>query len=111
MLKTMTLAFLLVGCQTVTIRPGGGEKLATEPDYQERINFMWWGLSPGQVSVDLNTVCGGKTVEQIQSRNNALDVVFGGLTLGIYAPRSARVWCSGASEKNDGSKTKNKEKA
>lgn len=84
---------LMGGCSTVTISADKDVKLSTEPDYNKRKNFFFWGLM-NEHSVDVNAVCEGAAPRQMQSQQTAVDVVLGVVTLGIYAPRSAKVWCS-----------------
>lgn len=96
MLKSWTAALfaaiILSGCATVTIRPEGGEKVVDKPDYQARKNYFFWGLS-GEHTIDVAAVCGDKGVEQIQSQRTFGDGFLGAITLGIYTPKTAMVWC------------------
>ncbi|MGE0173942.1 MAG: Bor family protein [Oligoflexales bacterium] len=113
MLKKIVLAVLLTGCQTVTVRPGGGAKLDTEPNFSETKHFFLFGLVPGSSYVDLHTACGGKGVEQLQARNSFFQVILSSVTFGLYNPRTAQVWCSAeaAPEGKVKGKTKGKRKA
>jgi hypothetical protein len=86
-------AFLLAGCASVTVRPNGGAKTSAKPDYQQSKNYFFWGLA-GEHTIDVTTICEGKTVEQIQSQYTFVNGLLGGITLGIYSPKSAKVWCS-----------------
>ncbi len=90
------LAFLLVmligGCSTVTMNPEVSGKLATSPTYEARKQFYFWGLA-GEHRVDVTKVCGDKKVTQMQSQQTFLDGLLGGITLGIYAPHTVKVWC------------------
>lgn len=88
-------AFALVclsACASATIRPQSGEKVGGKPTYQESKSYFWWGLS-GEHEIDVVEVCKGKEVEQMQSQFTFLDGVKGFFTLGIYAPKTAKVWC------------------
>jgi len=97
MLKSLSAALLaasvLTGCATVTIRPSGGEKIADNPDYQQRKNYFFWGLA-GEHSIDVAQICAAKGVEQVQSLRTFGDGFLGAITLGIYAPKTAKVWCN-----------------
>lgn len=88
----LVLAALLAGCSTVTLRPEGTRKLATEPTHQETLNYYFWGLK-GEHTVDVQAICGDREVLQMQAQDTFGNRVLTVLTLGIYYPRSARVWC------------------
>lgn len=92
--RLLVLGLLLTSCQTVTIRPNSGEKSEREPDFESRQNFFLWGLVPGETYVNVNQACDGEQVSQMQAQNTFLDSFFGLITLGIYAPRTAKVWCN-----------------
>jgi hypothetical protein len=85
-------AMLLAGCASVTVRPEGGDKLAGKPDYQKSKNYFFWGLG-GEHTIDVQEICEEKGVEQIQSQYTFVNGLLGGLTLGIYSPKTAKVWC------------------
>jgi hypothetical protein len=85
-------AFLLAGCASVTIRPDGGTKVAGKPDYQVSKAYFFWGLAK-EHTIDVKEICDDKGVEQIQSQHTFLDGFLGTITLGIYAPKTAKVWC------------------
>ncbi len=95
-MRTLALiaALALASCQTVTIRPGGGPKLGSQPTWESKSAFFIDGLFPGVKVLDLGEICGKRQVEQIQARFGFTDVLLGGLTLGIYTPRTSRVWCA-----------------
>ncbi len=93
------LGFMLIfacfaGCSSVTVRTDALEKTRTPPDYQQRYDYWWWGLE-GTHSVNVREVCRGSEVAQMQSVATIPDVLWAVATLGIYIPRTARVWCGG----------------
>lgn len=79
------------GCYSVTARPDGGFKVATAPNFQERQDFYLWGLV-GESHINTQKVCPNGT-SQIQSQLTFVDGLLNVITLGIYSPQSARVWC------------------
>ncbi|MFK7729995.1 MAG: Bor family protein [Pseudomonadales bacterium] len=83
---------LVTGCSSVTIRPDGGEKDHSEPTYLDSKPFYFWGLD-GNHRVDVNEVCEGANVSQMQTIVTASDYLLGSLTLFIYSPRTVKVWC------------------
>ena len=92
-LPLLGLALLSAGCSTVTMRESGTGNLTSEPTYSDSKSFFLWGLV-GEHHVDLPAVCGGKAASQWQAQNTFVDGLLGVITLGIYAPRTANVWCS-----------------
>ncbi|RUO23910.1 Bor family protein [Aliidiomarina minuta] len=85
-------ALALTACSSVTIQPEQGAKIVSEPDYQQSKPFFLWGLA-GEHRIDVAEVCGGNEPRQMQSLHTPVDGVLNIVTLGIYAPLTARVWC------------------
>ena len=83
---------IALGCSTVTVRPSGDERDSSDPTWQERQKFYWLGLS-GESHIDVTRVCAGRDVTQMQTQQTVGDWFLGLVTLGIYAPRTAKVWC------------------
>ena len=88
----LSLVFILSGCSTVTIATDSREKITSKPTYEERKNFYWWGLK-NEHSVDVQSVCNGTEPVQMQSQQTFNDGFLSVITLGIYYPRTAKVWC------------------
>lgn len=88
---------LLAGCATVTISPAGQPKIKTTPTYEAKQSFFLVGLI-GERHVDVQSICGNRAPRQLQTVDTFSDKLIGGLTLGIYTPRTARVWCEDRSE-------------
>ena len=86
-------AILITGCATITIKPGGGAtRLASSPTYSDWKAFYFWGLA-GEQHVNVQEVCGDKKVVQMQAQDSSGIRLVSILTLGIYTPRTAKVWC------------------
>lgn len=85
---------VLVACSSVTIRPYGGEKDITPPSYQDSKDYYFWGLR-GEHDINVTEICQQKRVMQLQSVNRLSDWALQIVTLGVYYPRTARVWCEG----------------
>jgi hypothetical protein len=92
--KACCLGLLVIttGCYSVTIRPDGGFKVATQPSFEQRQDFYLWGLV-GESHIDTQKVCSSKTPTQMQSQVTVVDALLGLVTLGIYSPETAKVWC------------------
>lgn len=82
----------LSACSSVTLRPTGGDKDRSDPSYQDSKPFYFFGIV-GEYEVDVNEVCDGAEVTQMQTVITSSDYILGLLTLFIYAPRTAKVWC------------------
>ena len=95
-LKKISLLMLLLifisGCASVTIRPQGGPKDNSQADYFDSKPFYLAGLI-GKHKVDVNQACEGNEVTQMQTVTTLSDWLLSLMTLGIYSPRSAKVWC------------------
>ncbi len=83
---------LVAGCSTVTIHPKPTQKFESNPTYEDSKSFYMWGLV-GDQRVDVQEVCNGKEVAQMQSQQTFANGFLTIITLGIYAPHSVKVWC------------------
>uniref|UniRef100_UPI004047FFFD Bor family protein n=1 Tax=Rheinheimera sp. TaxID=1869214 RepID=UPI004047FFFD len=95
MLRLLTAALLisfLAACSTVTIQPQQSAKLSSEPTYKDSKPFFLWGLV-GEHRVDTAVICDGAEPKQMQSQQTFTDGLLGVITLGIYLPHTAKVWC------------------
>ena len=89
----LSLVLFCVSCQTVTISPPGETvKYSNPPNYTESQNFFLFGLI-GEAHIDVASICGDRAVKQMQSQETFLNGLLGTITLGIYSPRTASVWC------------------
>jgi len=78
------------------VRTDNGEENNQAPSFQKSYNYWWWGLK-GEHSINTREICAGYAVEQMQATYTITDALAGLFTIGIYAPRTARVWCGEAS--------------
>lgn len=89
------LVCTLAGCSTVTIVPGGAtnsSKVVSPPTYAQSQSFYLFGLV-GVRHVNVDEVCAGKPVLQMRTEQTVSDAALGLVTLGIYSPHTAKVWC------------------
>jgi hypothetical protein len=89
----VAMVAVVAGCSTVTINKQGDRKISSTPTYQDSKPFFLWGLV-GDHTVDVSQVCTNGEATQMQTQHTFLDGLLGFVTLGIYAPRTAKVWCS-----------------
>lgn len=90
----LILAVLIGGCSSVTMRTDQADKTRHPPAFQQSYDYWWWGLK-GEHSVNVREACQGKNVTQVQSVTTIPNLLATIFTLGIYQPRSARIWCEG----------------
>ena len=93
-LKIATIfgTLFILGCSSVTLRDTGKAKATSEPSYESSKPFFFWGLA-GEHHVDVKQICKGSEPKQIQSQRTFTDSLLNVITLGIYSPRTVRVWC------------------
>jgi len=92
-LIVLSLVFFCISCQTVTISPPGNTvKYSNLPDYTELQHFFLFGLI-GEAHIDITSICGGRAVKQMQSQETFINGLLKIITIGIYTPRTASVWC------------------
>lgn len=94
--RSLVLSVLLISisaCSTVTIKPEGQSKLVNKPTYVDSKPFYLWGLA-GEHHVDVLKVCNNNEPLQMQSQQTFSDGLLALLTLGIYSPHTAKVWCA-----------------
>jgi hypothetical protein len=87
----VALQLALAGCaqQTFTLRDG-----AARIPHETRQTFIVHGIGQSQ-TIDAAAVCGGADkVARTEVQQSGMDVFLRVVTLGIYTPREARVYCS-----------------
>jgi len=92
LLPVILVTIIISSCSSVTVRPDGGDKNRDQPSYLDSKPFYFWGLV-GEHEIDVNALCEGAAVEQMQSVTTVSDFLMGVVTFYIYAPRTAKVWC------------------
>lgn len=93
----LSLIIMLSGCAAVTITETGEPNFRYYPNYEESKPFFLWGLI-GDHRIDVSKICTEKPVVQMQTKFSSWDVLYSALTLGLYLPRTAKVWCERESE-------------
>ena len=94
MKKTAIVFFFLwiSGCAAVNVSTVNNKEIRTEPTYEKRFPYYWAGLK-GKHRINVREICGAREVKQMQAIHTFKDRMYLIVTLGIYAPRTARVWC------------------
>ena len=86
-----TMIILATGCATQTYQLGDAN--VEEPTHEERQTFFVEGIGQDQI-VNAAEICGGaENIIKIESEETAGDVGLAIITLGIYTPRTAKVYC------------------
>ena len=90
MLLATALALLITGCaqQTFTVQ---NKPAAVAP---ETITHHFFVSGIGQKTVDAAKICGAENVVKTETQQTFVNGLLGFITLGIYTPLEARVYCS-----------------
>ena len=95
MKKLMMIAFVTValsGCAQQTFRINSG--VAEKPTQETKQSFFINGIGQSK-TIDAAQVCGGADkVIRTEVQESGTDVLLRVVTLGIYTPREARVYCA-----------------
>jgi hypothetical protein len=83
---------MITSCSRVTVKPEGAYKLSSQPTYEESLPFFVFKLI-GEQHLNVKEICGDRDIKQIEAVDTFLDRLVSCLTLGIYTPRTVRVWC------------------
>ncbi len=86
------LVSIAAACAPVTATTTGKPELSRNAEWSKRQTYLFWGLA-GEHHIDVSAACGARTPVQLQAHDTFVDRLLGLLTIGIYAPRHAAVWC------------------
>lgn len=87
----MGSVFLASGCATQTGLIQPTQKIT--PEYTKSQTFFIGGIGQ-EHTLNAAEVCGGaQNVAKVQTVQEAKDIALGLVTLGIYTPRTAKVFC------------------
>jgi len=90
---TLVAAVLLAGCANQRFNVAGAVNDTSAAKTEDSQTFFLSGIGQKQ-TVDAAQVCGGAgKVDGVAVEQAPLDVLLGLVTLGIYTPRTARVYC------------------
>jgi uncharacterized lipoprotein YajG len=91
-LLTAAFTVLLTGCAQQTFKLDQG--VATQPKQVSTNHFFLSGIGQ-QKTIDAAKVCGGADkVVRVETQQTFANVLLGMVTLGIYTPLEARVYCA-----------------
>ena len=85
------LAIAATGCYKATFI--ANPRLVRGADHDQWNSFFLWGLV-GEETLDVRQFCSGGQVAQVRTGANFLTGLVSFVTIGIYAPRMAYVWCA-----------------
>jgi hypothetical protein len=83
--------FSMTGCLKTAVNFAPTSEIA--PNYQQRQTFFLYGITPSEVTVNASEACTGGNIAKIETRTTFVDGLLGGLTFGIYYPKTLRIWC------------------
>ena len=93
MLLATALALLITGCaqQTFTVQNKPASSSTKENHHPSFLRFWNWA----EETVDAAKICGGaENVIKTETQQTFVNGLLGFITLGIYTPLEARVYCS-----------------
>lgn len=88
----LALAIAFSGCSSVTFRPQEDRRLNTYADAEISHDYYLWG-TVGRFEVDAEQMCHGRRARQVQTLFTLSDQIYSIATLGIYTPRTLKIWC------------------
>lgn len=94
-MKLLVLSFVLLlsSCSTQRFNMSNGVPRTT-PNHEGKHHFIFWGIGQ-EKQVNPGEVCqNDQSIEAVDTHLTFVDGLLGGLTWGIYSPRSYRVYCS-----------------
>lgn len=91
------LAVLLLiaasGCASIVSPRKPETRTFAPPTYSSSRALFFWGLLEGQPDLALSEICLGKDADQVTFVTTPVDAIETLVTLGLYSPRTVRVWC------------------
>ncbi|MBA7800752.1 Bor family protein [Citrobacter freundii] len=92
LMMALVAAVALSGCAQQTFKINNG--IAEKPTQEVKQNFFVHGIGQSQ-TIDAALVCGGADkVIRTEVQESGMDVFLRIITIGIYTPREARVYCA-----------------
>jgi Bor protein len=83
----------LVGCANTSFSVGETVSQTANPKYEERQPYFLSGIGQSQ-TINAAGICGGADkVSALAKERTATDIALSLVTLGIYTPQTARVYC------------------
>jgi hypothetical protein len=84
----------LSGCATIVVTRKPETRTYAAPTYQSSRAAFFWGLYQAEPDLELDQICLGKDADQVSFTYRPTDILETVVTLGIYSPRTVRVWCA-----------------
>ena len=81
------------GCSTVLYVRKPETRTFVDATYEITRPYFLWGTTGEEAHVYADKVCLGKDVDQISIGYTGSNVLASVITLGIYMPRTVKVWC------------------
>ena len=81
-----------LSCARITVKREHVPTIEREPDYVQRKSYYLFGII-GQRHVNTRIACKGRNIEQVRAEHTPGDVMMTMITLGLYVPKTAKVWC------------------
>lgn len=88
----LAISLLLAGCMTTRISFSDKWNPKSKPSYVDYFDYYWWGLK-GSNEVSLQRACVDQKPIGFERSTSLEDLAITAATLGIYAPRTVKIWC------------------
>ena len=90
----LLLVFSLSACAQQGYVVNGKPSAQAEPSYEENSGFWFSGIFNQTDEINAAEICGGADkIAYVDARDSGKNILISIVTLGIYTPRSKRVYC------------------
>ena len=92
-ISTILISLALAGCTTQTYHINGQVGSNDVPQWEGMQPFFVSGLGQ-EVMVSASEICGGaQNVKGVQSKHTFVDGFLGVITVGLFTPKHAKIYC------------------
>lgn len=97
--RLMIAAVMLISCvsvsacSTILFVRSPERRIYTDAVYESSKPFFLFGLVGDEYDIYADRICLGKDIDQVAIEYTPNNVLTGILTLGIYTPRTVKIWC------------------
>lgn len=86
-------AVLLTGCSSLLFVRAPDRRTYTDALIEFHETSFFFGSVGGSRELFIDRICLGKDIDQVVVEGTAMDIMKSVLTVGIYTPRTVKVWC------------------
>lgn len=86
------MSLTLISCSSVTIDLRGHDRPLGPPSFVDFRNYYFFGLF-NRAHVSVGKACLDQVPVRLKSYASTEDILFSLFSLGLYTPRTVKVWC------------------